>query len=975
MDDKLFRTEEFYSQCIEMVKDSIAGIQREIHPLKKFIGDRKKEVVRHTRINTNKDVSNILDFTREFYESTLNELLQMEEACEEHLLQLKLELSTSIKSRLQPLSYLSLEDVKRAYNVFMCCNGFDEIFETCRCTWKNVPPWNLKDTRNILLEPKEFMRVEFDEFDIKFKEEMVYLRMKMFSLPRFSETYNNNRQPSIKLSTKSGGFTKTLEEDSSEFVSIESKLYEINNVKFVDGKFTICNNWVRLLDAHGDQYTSKWHLTLCPQIENILKKRHIPVIHLDPRAIFNFMSRIEENGVNFILTKEDVISLLKSKVEAPWLRSWTLQFQTIDGKHIAATIIQAFWRGYLLRRRKWDSDCLYIAASFLWYLWLTLKKKRDIHERYLRKMLTSLQDTCQVSLKLSKEFNSIIRKPHVILHLPSIGYPFDLRQSFVSKMLNLLENTTSLRICFVRNPLSDVIYILPVKPTQDLLMMYSDFIESISPEENIAKRITFVTLSQAQIFQNRPMNLSRILHCSEESLNEIRRRIAGKPSYFLPWVIDECDMKVAGNLDIPLLSCDMELQQRFLNASKMAKLIDSFGLLQPPYAKDIKDYETLCLNLSNLIILHTEIGMWLIRLNVGLKERHYGIFLINHMSIPFMPMLRKEKEKYSAMWDAQPNIKTEYYKRLREHLPKVVSSVIRLPKIYNSWKEFYIHIQRFGCLLQAIPAEKHSRTIAVSLFIPGKMSGKKPRWMGTADKFRLESKFPTSIYMMPQSSLDTAKLKPVVNKFAMGMENEGYFGYLTVICYCYMHKQKQKLIVMLLNVHPFYSHVQSYIDWMKFATGGHYNTEKNCFVADVELLPEALRKKSYLIPQGRPSWNETTDRFAVAVSTLYHTRFSAYRWSQLKDLFARCDIKHDSQKKQGASILLHDSEIRTSGVMVSLSPCMMTTLSMVHNSLKKLNEILTMKSKTSSETNLPILVDRFSQLSLDYENLATDECI
>lgn len=76
--------------------------------------------------------------------------------------------------------------------------------------------------------------------------------------------------------------------------------------------------------------------------------------------------------------------------------------------------------------------------------------------------------------------------------------------------------------------------------------------------------------------------------------------------------------------------------------------------------------------------------------------------------------------------------------------------------------------------------------------------------------------------MMPQSSLDTRKLEPVVNKFAMGMQNEGYFGYLTVDCYCYIHKYKEKLIVMLLNVHPFYSHVQSFMDWMKFAIGGTY---------------------------------------------------------------------------------------------------------------------------------------------------------
>lgn len=294
-----------------------------------------------------------------------------------------------------------------------------------------------------------------------------------------------------------------------------------------------------------------------------------------------------------------------------------------------------------------------------------------------------------------------------------------------------------LRICFVRNPLSEVIYILPTKPTQDLLMMYNDLIESISPEEDIAERITFIALSQAKLFEHRPMNLSRILHCSEESLNEIRKKIAGKPAYFLPSVIDECDMRLAGNLDVPLLSCDMELQQKFLNASKMASVIDKLNLLQPPNAKNITDYEALCTNLSDLIILHTEIFIWVIRLNVGMKDTHYGIFLINHMSVPFMPMLRREREKCGGLWQRHSNLREEFHERLKQHLPKVVASVTRLPKIYNSWREFHIHIQRFGCLLQAVPAEKYSKTVAVSLFIPGKMSGEKPRWLGTADKLRL----------------------------------------------------------------------------------------------------------------------------------------------------------------------------------------------------------------------------------------------
>lgn len=85
-----------------------------------------------------------------------------------------------------------------------------------------------------------------------------------------------------------------------------------------------------------------------------------------------------------------------------------------------------------------------------------------------------------------------------------------------------------------------------------------------------------------------------------------------------------------------------------------------------------------------------------------------------------------------------------------------------------------------------------------------------------------EATHSTTIYMLPQTSLDIDKIKPTVNKFARGMQDKGYFGYLAVDCYCYLRKQEEILMVLLLNVFPYYSYCQNYIDWMEFAIGGRY---------------------------------------------------------------------------------------------------------------------------------------------------------
>lgn len=133
----------------------------------------------------------------------------------------------------------------------------------------------------------------------------------------------------------------------------------ISSLKFIDGKFMTCNIWLKILDAHGNQYGSKWHLALCPQIEEIIRDRRIPTIHLCPQATLKFMSKIQENGARLLLLKEDLIPLLLNGVGVSWLKSWKLQFKTIDGKHIAATFIQAFWRGY------WVSETFLLSRSNL----------------------------------------------------------------------------------------------------------------------------------------------------------------------------------------------------------------------------------------------------------------------------------------------------------------------------------------------------------------------------------------------------------------------------------------------------------------------------------------------------------------------------------------------------------------------------------------------------------------------------------
>ncbi|XP_078034042.1 IQ motif-containing protein H [Augochlora pura] len=994
---KLLLTDESYARWIDIMQNAIQSFQEKYNSAKHLLRSENERVLRRMRyflLNVQLlsvlyayskpgviDESEDPHVTQHFYDDTLKTLLDLERSCEEHLLRLKINLQSAIEKRAEPPFRLSLRKMKKVCGSLVSVDSPDETNDKipCRCFWENIPPWKLENIQNILGKPQETMESEFDLSDVKFKQDMMHLRGRMLRLPQKLDDQSENHKGVRRLTMKQSQ-TDTFHEihkeyDSLKSFSMQDELSKVHNLKFSDGKFVDSLLWMKALDLHGNQYSTKWYAVLCPQIEKIMLERYIPTLHFDPRATFNFLSNIHENGANFILFKEDLIPLLPDNEERVWLSSWKLQLQTVHKQVIAATLIQTYYRGYMLRKKLKESHYLYIAANVLWLNWLTVQKKKEIYERYLRNMLMSMQMTRELSLKLSKEFETIISKPHVLLHLTSLGYPMELRRPYEPKRFAMIQNMNILRICFVRNPNSEVIYILAAKPTPEMLTMYTDFIESISQDKDVMKRLCFIALSEGSTFSNRTLNVSRILHCSEESLREIRRRIADKPAYFLPWVIDECDMRLAGDLGVALLSPDMEIQRKFLHRSNMAGMVAAMGLSQPPYYGDIQTYETLCSALAHLIINHTEICVWTFKLNLGSLSKHRGKFLINHISIPFMPTIRKERKRFGNEWGPSCDVRNTFLANLQEHLPNIIPDCTRLSRLYDSWKEFYLHIQKFGCLLQGTPKKKGGKKISICLFVPKQGTKGKLKWLGTADILHLRS-IPTNIFMMPQTSLNNNKLEPDINKCAKGLQKEGYFGYMTIECYCYMDKHSEKLIVLIENVHPFYSYIQSYMEWMKFAIGGTYMLKRNHFVADIPRHTWKRLSSGYKqYPKAAPQWNETTDRYGIAICELFNSRFATYTWPKLKNLIQKCGIVYNSEKKQGSSMLLHDSELRTHGLLVAVSPSMSTTILMVHEKLSLLQEALAKKTAKKIETNMTDLIDYFMKLSLDYIDDASQPCI
>lgn len=110
--------------------------------------------------------------------------MNIEQTFEEYLGRLNVNVLKATTTRMLPPSYLSQEEMRRAFE--MCYNIFGEEKDkmSCGCIWENKTTWDLDDTQDILIKPRKKARTEFDETDLKFIQEIIYLRTKTFVLPK-----------------------------------------------------------------------------------------------------------------------------------------------------------------------------------------------------------------------------------------------------------------------------------------------------------------------------------------------------------------------------------------------------------------------------------------------------------------------------------------------------------------------------------------------------------------------------------------------------------------------------------------------------------------------------------------------------------------------------------------------------------------------------------------------------------------------
>ena len=144
--------------------------------------------------------------------------------------------------------------------------------------------------------------------------------------------------------------------------------------------------------------------------------------------------------------------------------------------------------------------------------------------------------------------------------------------------------------------------------------------------------------------------------------------------------------------------------------------------------------------------------------------------------------------------------------------------------------------------------------------------------------------------MIPENSVEIHELEPIVSKLSDTLQENGYFGYVTFDFYSYRRHQYEKLQLLVIDIHPYYSHVQHFIDWVKFAISGSYNKTENTIDSNAVSISENNVKHPSFDDEPPFDWNSTMERYAIGIAPLTHSSLSFYLWSKLKSLSEECGV-------------------------------------------------------------------------------------
>ncbi|KAL5482074.1 hypothetical protein EMCRGX_G022355 [Ephydatia muelleri] len=592
------------------------------------------------------------------------------------------------------------------------------------------------------------------------------------------------------------------------------------------------------------------------------------------------------------------------------------RYKGAGGLNAAAAKIQATYRMYVKRRIYLEHRRMKWAAGVITMSWLMYIKMCQVRKSLKQKRAAQLELMQRQQRTLRLRWLTITRSPRVVVHIPSQGYPHSIRTCLDN--FSIRQSLQMARICDVRDPDIEVIYVSPIPIKRELDDYYRSLL-GMGPGGDVAmERVHMVTPEHCSTFTKHQMALASVLLYSHDTMTRIRTLTAGKEAYIVSNVVSPDDLSLADQLGIPLLGCPPDIGRLYSSRSGAKRVFADAQVSMPPSQGDIFSEEQLIEHLATLILANLAIQRWLFKLNSHVQGKGFAICdVAKHLEC--YSWVVRESQRYGEKWD---NRWAQEYsmKRVMEELPQILSSHAQPVDrtLFRNWRVFLDQFLAEGGVIEGTPPSDSVTPLTVGLFIDptGAITVQY-----TGDQL---CSTPYNVWGItcPQTSVPPEQLVEAVRKVAVACQSRGLVGHLSIDFVTFLHPTTLSQELWGIDLDIGYSDHLALFQLLSYITGATFDSGGGRLLVD-----------------------GGTPRYAVMSSQLYHTNMAIVHYPVFFKMCKAHHIGYDAKEKQGTLFNFIDESHREYLTMICLKDSLQkaldtcsTNLSVIHQEISTPNQ-------------------------------------
>ena len=644
--------------------------------------------------------------------------------------------------------------------------------------------------------------------------------------------------------------------------------------------------------------------TVIRYLEDLLQLYSIPLAYVDGQKVAALaLDELTEP------TKEALVDCIANRDEVlPIIEATGQRFKADAGETLAAILIQSVWRMYGLRRDFVAERSRLHAAAAIQEMWRNAMVRASFIATLWRKRTRDRSDMDELQTELVASWGSVSHKHRIVVHVPSVGYNIEKRKTMYD--LQREQNLTLARLCDVKDPTVDVIYVAPFHMNEETIQYWQRILQ-IGGVKHARSRFTIVVPENLDRFPSH-LSLTQLLLYSPRALNKIRNLVGSQEAYIVAGAINDDTERLALELQIPLMGARSESAQFYSSCSGATGIFTESKLMVPHGCRDIYDEQQFLLTLTKLIAAFPTIKQWIFRIEGEFGER--GIATIETSRITgyskVMKLYKKMAHEPPSHWarpEVQQSVQESILSDLEESLLRWMC--IQREDLYSSYREYIEAFCKDGGAIEAKPPNIRGRPSAGLFIAPtGEV-----QVLCTHNNAYYHN-FVVGAGIFPQDCVPPAAIYGASKAVGKTLYHKGVFGYAEVHFTVWYDLDRGMPALWATDLKLELTRNTASYNLFDFLMRGHFDAVAGKYMVNLGRDPDTRKANNArlaIMNKGKPIPKSVTSNWQVR-SYIYSDAIRLRRISRLHygSFFNLCRLEHisfDLPRRSGTVFQLIDS--------------------------------------------------------------------